>query len=95
VQEVNAKRAKICLPPALCFAVICRQTVRKTQENQRAYNMRLTCRIKQNYKSRYKGSRFYTRWGQCKNNDRAVTVTFPQRDDIKLNNFNLTFNPQK
>jgi len=26
--------------------------VRKTQNNQRAYNMRLTCLSKQNYKSR-------------------------------------------
>jgi len=42
VQEVNTKRAKICLPPALCVAVIYRQTLRKAQENQRAYNMRLT-----------------------------------------------------
>jgi len=32
VQEVNAKRAKICLSLALCVAVICRQTLRKTQE---------------------------------------------------------------
>jgi len=46
--------------------------MRKTQENQRAYNMQLTCRTKQNYKSRYKGCRFYTRWGQRKNNDCAV-----------------------
>jgi len=72
VQEVNAKRAKICLTPALCVAVIGRQTVRKSQENQTAYNMRMTCRSKQNYKSRYKRFRFYTRWGQSKNNDRAV-----------------------
>jgi len=32
VQEFNAKRAKICLTPALCVTVICRQTVRKMQE---------------------------------------------------------------
>jgi len=36
VQEDNAKRAKICFPPVLCVAVICRQTVKKAQENQRA-----------------------------------------------------------
>jgi len=45
--------------------------------------MRLTYRSKQNYKPRYKGSRFYTRWGQSQNNNRAVTILFwnkkPQR----------------
>jgi len=66
VQEVNVKRAKICLPPALCVAVICRANREKSSRNQRVYTMRLTYRTKHNYMSRFKGSRFYTRWGQSK-----------------------------
>jgi len=37
VQEVNTKCAMICLPPALCVAVICRQTVRKAQAKSLHY----------------------------------------------------------
>jgi len=46
VQEINTKRAKICLPPALCVAVICRQTVRKAQEIKEL--TLCDCRIEQN-----------------------------------------------